>query len=331
MTRINEIQALFINPEDSYAIHYSYLDVDSSDGVFKKIISIHARNLDSSDSREFSIDKYVLKNDIPLDDIEDWLDEVELIVLDDFNSFLREKSSCNFIFFGEDNGQGLILNELERVFEARNSAESNKHFKEIPPSKRKSIFYLFQFDSQDKSVKDFIKLYNQNNLPTGFLTNGGEGACFEKRQFNKVRASVICKIDFIIRLLNSHSSTNPKISENIGQAVDLENLKPSVILKNMNLKSWLWLIGIIGFIFSAGLGLGKFLNTNRVEQLEYELENQKNNHKLRESTIIDSMKIVHRLSIQKLQDSYKPRLDSISRMKENIIKNKNQSNEETPN
>lgn len=316
MAKIKEIQELFRDPEDSYAIHYSYLDLDSSNGVFKKVISIHARNLDSSDSREFSIDSYVLKKDIPLEDIEDWLDEVELIVLDDFNSFLREKYNCNFIFFGEGNGQGLILNELQRIFEARNTAESNKQFKEISSSNRKSVYYLLQFDSQAKSLKDFIKLYNKGTLPTGFLTNGSEGACFEKKQFNKVRESITCKIDFIIRLLNSINSGEIINKGDNNEALDLENMKPGAILKNMNIKSWLWLIGIAVAIFGAGAGFNNYFNSNQVKELtlekkslETELKNNKTNSKKIKERVSDSISKVYEKEITSLNRS----LDSIKK------------------
>jgi len=318
MPRTNEIQSLFSNPEDSYVLHYSYLDVDSSDGVFKKVISIHAKNLDSSDSREFAIDKYVLKNDISIEDIDDWLDDVELAVLDEFNSFLREKSNCKFIYFDDTNGQGLILNELERIFESRNSSESNKKFKQIPRSNRKSLFYLFQFDSQNKSLKDFIKLFNNNNLPLAFLTNAEEGSCFEKRHFNKLRASILCKIDFIIALLNSHNAEPNKNKVEDVNTVDLENLKPSQVLKNMNIKSWGILIGILIAVFSLGAWVNSLTSTNNDNNLKDKnqklLDSIKTNKSIfekREAYLIDSLNS----NFENLKEVYTTKIDSLNKIK----------------
>ena len=264
----NEIQTLFNNPEDSYVIHCAYFEEDMPVGSLKKIICVHAKNLNSTDSREFSIYNFASKNDIPHDDIEDWFDDLELSILDEFNSFLKEKSRCSFIYFGEEEGQGLILDELKRIFETRNKADAQKIFKEIPINRRKNIPYIFQFDNSDKNLKNFIKRFNENEIPTTFLSEGEEGANFEKKQYNKIRESVSCKIDCMIKVLNSHR--NKSSSQKATGAVDIQSLKPVDIIKNMNIKSWAWLIGIAIAIFSAGYGSNEFFENKELEAVNEE-------------------------------------------------------------
>ena len=275
MTVLEEIKTLFINPEDSYIIYFTYIEKLGRGRDVKKVIAIHAKNLNSTDSREFSVENFALQNDIPFDDLDDWFDEIELAILDEFNSFLKEKAQCIFIYWAEDDGQGLVLDELKRIFEARNKAESQKIFNQIPPNNRCSIPYLFQFnDGQEITFKRFIKHHNKDRLPTAFLTNYEEGVCFEKKEYQKVRTSILCKIDFIIKVLNSHKS---KIHNKatIPSPVDIEGLKPADIIKNMNLKSWLKLFGIVSLIFSVGFGVGKYMDTKEKEKLKNELNELK--------------------------------------------------------
>lgn len=314
-----EIQALFNNPEDSYVIHFAYIEVDNVASSHKKIISIHAKNLNSTDSREFSIDNFAAKNDIPVEDLEDWFDDIELSILDEFNSFLKEKSVCNFIYYGGDDGQGLILDELKRIFEARNRADANKFFKEIPSSKRKNLPFLFQFDEQDKSIKSFIKHYNNKKLPIAFLSNGEEGVNFERKHFNKVRESVLCKVDFIIKILNIFKNkTTPITSNSISNSVDLESLKPSAIFKHMNAKSWAFLFGGLAAIFSLGMWVNSLVSTNENNVLESKnkeliekIEKNDTDFKQRESYLVDSINNYNRLNIKSLTKKYEAKIDSI--------------------
>jgi len=314
-----EIQALFNNPEDSYVIHFAYLEIDNIASSQKKIISIHTKNLNSTDSREFSIDNFAAKNDIPLEDLEDWFDDIELSILDEFNSFLKEKSICHFIYYGGDDGQGLILDELKRIFEARNRTEANKVFKEIPSSKRKNIPFLFQFDEQDKSIKSFIKKHNDNKLPIAFLSNGEEGVNFERKHFNKVRESVLCKVDFIIKILNvSKNKIAPIIQNSNTTSVDLESLKPSEIFKHMNTKSWAFFIGAVVGLFSLGMWVNSLINTNennnlknRNKELIKELEVNKTGYEKREPFLIDSMNTVFDSEINLINAKNESVIDSL--------------------
>ncbi|UTW66372.1 hypothetical protein KFE94_17230 [bacterium SCSIO 12643] len=312
-----EITALFSNPEDTYVIHYAYMVVDDANGSSKKIISVYAKNLNSTDSREFSIDKISANHDIPKEDINDIFDDLEEIVLDDFNSFLKEKSKCHFIYYGEEDGLGLILDELKRIFEARNKLDAKKKFKEIPTAKRKSIPYLFQFNDSDKSLKKFVKKYNENKLPTGFLSCDEEGVSFEKGAYNKVRESVLCKVDFLVTLLNSERNQTSQSSPYLGP-LDIETIRPIDILKNLNIKSWILLSGIVAAIFGGGWGLNSWINSGenkdlqkKNEALKAEIEKSKSDHFEQLSKVADSLNTLNSEKIQKIQNKYESKLDSI--------------------
>lgn len=294
MSNQNIIKDLFNNPEDSYVIHYAFIEADGKINHLRKVISIHARNLNSSDSREFSIEKEASKHkEILIEEIDDWFDDLELSILDDFNSFLKEKSNCRFIYFEE--GHGLILDELKRIFESRNKFDTKKIFKDIPPSNRKSINYLFNYIEQEKSLKNFIKKYNDDKLPANFLTTQEESVCFEKKNHNKVRESILCKIDFIINLLSHEKNRKKgKNKEGIADSINIEDLKPRDIFKNMSNKSWWWFIGVIvvvlSGVFTAGMWYNKRLNLNEIDKFNNSINNLNNS--------IDSINTSH----QKLFD-----------------------------
>ncbi len=318
MTLREEIKALFTNPEDSYVIHFTYLEKEVQGRSIKKVIAIHAKNLNSTDSREFSIENFASQNDIPFDDLDQWFDDIELAILDEFNSFLKEKAQCNFIYWTEDDGQGLILDELKRIFEARNKAESQKTFKQIPTGSRRSIPYLFKFNEQEITLKGFIKQNNSDRLPIAFLTNHEEGACFEKREYQKIRASILCKIDFFIKVLSASKDQNHQEATK-SSAVDIEGLKPIDIIKNMNFKSWLILSGIVLGLLSSGWGLGRYLNTTEEENLKKELkelrkstDNEKSELNKNNAVAIDSINKIHEVELDSVKNHYQFKLDSIS-------------------
>lgn len=325
MNSQTEINVLFNSPEDSYVIHYSFIEADGINSHLNKIISIHAKNLNSSDSREFSIEKTASKNDIPIEDLQDWFDDLELTILDEFNSFLKEKSKCIFIYYCEEDGQGLILDEIKRIFDARNKSYAKKTFKIIPTSNRKSIPFIFRFSNQDKGLKSFIKKFNQDKLPNGFLTNGEESVSFEKKLFNKIRESISCKIDFIISLLNSENNKSTLYyTKQDNTVINLEDQNLWELIKKFNVKSWGILIAIAIVIFSGGMFLNRILNSKEKNNLIEENTGYKETIELlnkenlkRNIFIIDSVTNVYSKKIELKKEEYDHKLDS-------ILKNRNE-------
>jgi hypothetical protein len=253
---VKEISAIQSNPEDVYVIHCSQYTDENRNHYPRRISCVYIQNLNGSESQKFSIDKYAVKNDIDLADIEDWYDELEVYVLSDFNTFLRMKMNCIFIYWLEE-GQELMLNALQARYEELNSRDVDKPFYVLSSSNKKTIQNLVNkvdpASAACTDLKQFIKYHNQDKIFSGFLNTAEESVCFDKKDFNKIETSVMVKVGFFVSLINTCSTAdvNGKIQPK-NDPVDIQSLSPLDLFRRLSIKSWIWFIGII--ISSAGIG-----------------------------------------------------------------------------
>lgn len=269
MIEFNKITNLFAKPNQAYLIFGCFTIRQGVNGFTKKIVSIQCKNLASTDSREFSIEKTATKNDITLDDINDWFDDLELHVLDEFNSFLKEKAECSFLYYSED-GKGLILDEIKRLFENANKQESKKIFIDVPQVRRIDIPSLFNYTENERELKGFLLKHNNNQLPAYFLSVGEEEVSFDNKQFNKVRNSINCKIDCLIKILSENKESNN--TKNVSNPIDIEEITFGKLMKNLTLKSWLILLGIASGIFLFGTQFNYLLSEHQAKGLKIDKE-----------------------------------------------------------
>jgi hypothetical protein len=265
---VKEISAIQSNPEDVYVIHYSqYMDENRSHYP-RRVSCIYVQNLNGSESQKFSIDKYAVKNDIDLAAIEDWYDDLEIYVLSDFNTFLRTKMHCTFIYWLEE-GQELMLNAIQARYEELNNGEVDKSFYVLSSSNKKVIQNLVSKVDPDSTaytdLKKFIKYHNQDKILPGFLNTAEESVCFDKKDFSKIETSVVVKVSFFVSLINTCSTVESKQKKDPNNdPIDIQSLSPRALLRRLNIKSWAWFIGII----ISSFGIGTSLSISQVTQLK---------------------------------------------------------------
>ncbi|HQQ96767.1 MAG TPA: hypothetical protein PLX35_05860 [Cyclobacteriaceae bacterium] len=278
-TLIHEIPSLEKSPEDVYVIHACFTKTDNTNHFSQRVVCIYVQNLNGSYSEKFSIEKYASKSNISIDDIEDWYDDLEIYVLDDFNSFLKGSANSIYIYW-LDEGQELVLDILKTRFDELNKGNTTKTFHIIPPSNRKSIQYLIKQISDDETPNDlklFIKSHNNDQLIAGYLNNGEESNCFAKKEFTRIGTSIVSKVSFFTKLINSYSKKS--VGTTNFAPIDLQTMRLIDILKNLNLKSWLFLFGLIGLGYGAGYAITVFQKGKEIEsfkskvtQIEQDLE-----------------------------------------------------------
>jgi hypothetical protein len=301
-----EIAAIQSSPEDIYVIHCSQSAAGNVNHYNPRISCIYVQNLNSSEGLKFSIEKYASKNKIDINDITDWYDDLEIYVLDDFNTFLKSKLHCTFIYWAEE-GKELLLDIIKSRYEELNKEDDKKAFCRVPISNRKTVQHLvkkvFQDDEIPKDLKQFIKHHNNEQLINGFLNNAEESICFDKKDFNTIGTSVVSKVDFFISVINDYSSRDTmQVKDVNSDAIDLQSMNPFSLLRRLNIKSWLLLISI----FSAGIGIGKYflsqeINTlqNDKSQLEKEITDQQNMFKDSIDNLkAENLKLVKQLKVE---------------------------------
>jgi hypothetical protein len=278
---VKEISAVRDNPEDVYVIHCSQYINENRNVYPKRVSCIYLQNLNGSESQRFSLEKFASKNGIEVAGIEDWYDELEYYVLDEFNTFLRTRSHCTFIYWLEE-GHGLVLDCVKERYDELNK-EEDKQFHTLSPSNRKTVQYLVKkvYPSSDnhKELKQFIKYYNHDQVVPGYLNAAEESVCFDKKEFQKIETSVVAKVTFFVSLINDCAATSPLSQKDANiDPVDLQSLSPLALMRRLSLKSWGWLIGI----FIASGGIGTWIAASKINdlkdqniQLRVELDKQK--------------------------------------------------------
>jgi hypothetical protein len=300
---VQEIPLLEKNPEDVYVLHACFTKSTNTNHFSQRIVCLYLQNLNGSHSEKFSIEKYASKNNIALDGIEDWYDDLEIYVLDAFNSFLQSKSGSTFIYW-LDEGQELVLDIIKARFEELNKESTSKVFQIVPSSNRKSIQYLMKRVSEEEvpdDLKLFIKNHNNQQLIASYLSNGEESICFTKKEFNKIGSSIISKVSFFIKLINNLSKVQAKTGESKTiTPIDLQSMRLIDILRNLNVKSWLFLFGLASVGYATGYAITSFTKKSEIESLQknigdLEIELKQKSTELGEvsSTFKDSVKLLN--------------------------------------
>jgi hypothetical protein len=266
---ILEIPSLEKSPEDVYILHACFTKTPNLNQFSQRVVSIYLQNLNGSNSEKYSIEKYASKNNIEIEDIEDWYDDLEVYVLDDFNSFLKGKIGSTFIYWHDDNKE-LILDIIKERFEELNKENTGKSFQTVPVTHRKSIQYLMKKVSEveiPSDLKQFIKNHNNGQVIAGYLNNGEESNCFDRKEFNLIGTSIISKVSFFAKLINEHAKQNQKTLV-VFAPIDFQSMKVGDIIRNLNLKSWLILAGLVGASLSLGYGVSNYLNSSEIKSLK---------------------------------------------------------------
>lgn len=266
---IQKIPSLKNNPEDVFIIHLSYGSAKNTNHSSPRIVCIYIQNMDSSISEKFSLEKCASKNKIPINEISYFYNDLEETILDEFNTFLKQKPGCTFIYWAEE-GQELCIDILKSRFEEINKEETQKNFYTIPSQNRKSIQFLTKgiYNETTSDLKQFIKNNNKNVLIPNFLTSEEEYNRFELNQLNSVSASAIAKVSFFVKLINELSKKEAEQTNKPIAPIDLHSMTPIDIIKNLNTKSIVMLVGLLTSAGGVGYSISLYNSNLKIEKFE---------------------------------------------------------------
>ena len=184
------------NPDQFYIIHYSSQSLydEETGGLSPRITSIVAMHFATKQTASFSVHAVADLKKISKNDIESCYDEIEKEMLMQFFNFLRDNMECNWIHW----------NMRNITFGFEHLEHRSRHLGNPPPpilsvEHRLNINDIFQEKYgidyvQNPKMKNLMIL--NGNLPQGFLDGAQEAAAFKAKEFIRMHASTISKVEF---------------------------------------------------------------------------------------------------------------------------------------
>ncbi len=240
------LDALFKNAHHCLVTHYSCESFyDRVDGRTARITSIAARQLDSGQTRSFSIHKIAEIQKVDLGDIEKHYDRLEREMLDEFFSFAATHTHCTWLHWNmRDINYGFqALEHRHRVLGG--TPYEVKDDKKIDLSRLLISIYGVRYAGHPRleSIMKLNRITHQD-----FLSGKAEAAAWENREFVRLHQSTLRKVDVMANLAGrAHSRT----VETQAPWQDRLYFHPSVLVE---LVKEHWLYSVIGVILaSAGV------------------------------------------------------------------------------
>ncbi|MEA9653318.1 hypothetical protein ABFU65_20120 [Xanthomonas campestris pv. raphani] len=200
------LDKLFKSSEHCLVIHYSCESFyDRADGRTARITSIAVRQLESGQTRSFSIHKIAELQKVDLVDIASHYDRLELEMLDEFFSFVRSNQHCNWLHWNmRDINYGFQAIEHRHRVLGGNPHEV-KDEKKIDLSRLLISIYGVRYAGHPR-----LESIMQTNRIThrDFLVGRDEAAAWNNREFVKLHQSTLRKVDVIANVAGrAHNRT----------------------------------------------------------------------------------------------------------------------------
>lgn len=237
------IAGVFEKAEHTVVIHYSCESFyDREDPRSPRVTSIAVRNLDSGQTKSFSIHLIAERLKL-LDDVEAHLDELEVEMLREFFEHARLHQHCTWLHWNmRDANYG--FEALENRIKALGGTPVV-----VPEANRQDLSRLLVsiYGVGYIAHPRLERLMEKNKItPKDFLTGKGEAAAFESKELLKLHQSTLRKVDVLA---------------NIAQRANVGDLKTEASWWDLNGRTfkaageWIrehWLIGaliaVIGLI-----------------------------------------------------------------------------------
>ena len=213
------IKKLNDEKSNTLIIHYSCESFyDIKDGRTPRITSIAVRELNSAQTKSFSIHKVAEIKKVNFDDIEENYDALEKDMLKEFFEFVKDHSNYNWVHWN--------MRDINYGFEAieyRYKVLSGEPVS-IDSNKRYDLARILKNRYGDKYIighPRLEKLTEKNNITQkDFLTGKEEAMCFEKKEFIKLHQSTLRKVDvfntIFEKILDNSLETDAKINDIYG-------------------------------------------------------------------------------------------------------------------
>lgn len=192
------LDRLFKDAQHAVVIHYSCESFyDRVDGRTPRITSIAARQLDSGQTKSFSIHKVAELQGVVLADIADHYDRLEREMLDEFFQFARTNQHCTWLHWNMRD-----INYGFQALEHRHRVLGGEPF-EIKDEKKLDLsrvliaIYGVRYAGHPRleSVMKHNKITHQD-----FLVGREEAAAWDNREFVKLHQSTLRKVDVMANI-----------------------------------------------------------------------------------------------------------------------------------
>lgn len=214
---LQQLNELVQRDEYLLIIHYSCESFyNITDGRSPRITSIAVRYYRTGQTISFSIHK-VAEKEGKLDSIEDYYNELEKKMLDDFYEFVSRHSNYNWIHWN--------MRDINYGFEAINHRYSVIGGSPIPINDNNKYDLARKivdiFGDYIKGHPRLEKLIEKNNITKrDFLGGAEEAAAFENKEFVKLHQSTLRKVDIlhliVERIIEKNLETDSKLREIYG-------------------------------------------------------------------------------------------------------------------
>lgn len=244
------LDGLFKNAHHCLVIHYSCESFyDRVDGRTPRITSIAARQLDSGQTRSFSIHKIAEIQKVDLADIESHYDRLEREMLDEFFDFATTHAHCTWLHWNmRDINYGFqALEHRHRVLGG--TPYETKDEKKQDLSRLLISIYGVRYAGHPRleSIMNLNRITHQD-----FLSGKAEATAWDRREFVKLHQSTLRKVDVMANLAERARSRTLTTQ---APWQDRLHFHPSVIVE---LVKEHWLYGLLGFVL-AGAGVLRLL------------------------------------------------------------------------
>lgn len=192
------LDKLFKSAEHCLVIHYSCESFyDRADGRTARITSIAVRQLDSGQTRSFSIHKVAELQKVDLTDIASHYDRLELDMLDEFFAFARGKQHCHWMHWNmRDINYGFqALEHRHRVLGGNpHEIEDEKKF---DLSRLLIAIYGVRYAGHPRleSIMQINRITHRD-----FLVGREEAAAWDSQEFVKLHQSTLRKVDVMANI-----------------------------------------------------------------------------------------------------------------------------------
>ena len=193
-----KLKVLFQEPSTVSAIHYSCESFqDRKEGKSPRITSIAIAELASQQAVSFSIHKLAERRQLPFLSIEDHYDELELQMLQEFYSYLRQHQQSKFLHWNmRDDNYG--FQAIEHRYRVLTDDEEPIH--RVPEGQRFDLAILFKdiygpTYAPDPRMQRLLEI--NSAVPRGFLPGQDEAVAFEKKEYHRLHQSSLAKVHAI--------------------------------------------------------------------------------------------------------------------------------------
>lgn len=216
MTTKEKLEHLRKNEDLIYIIHYSCENLnDNNEGYSPRITSIAIVHIASDTTHSFSIHLVAEQMKIDRDEIKDKYNKVEKVMLEEFNTFIKNHSNALWIHWNMSN-----INYGFQAIEHRYEVLTKNQLNEVSDTRKFNLSNMILGIYGKKSI-DHPRMPTLMKLNGDYLSGEDEVKAFENQEYFKLHKSTIGKakwFEFMYKLLQkrkiktSRSDWKTKIS-----------------------------------------------------------------------------------------------------------------------